>query len=173
MSELRTNKIYPRDGLPAGASGGGIVQIAYGNTSDQVDVSTTGSWIQVYTSIASIAPTSASNKVLIDMRTGWYQSGDGNGNDYFDIRFTRTIGGTTTSITDYKSGYNGWYNSGATINPMSNNHFQYLDSPATTSTIAYGFEVKINGISASAIRFSYDDGGGDQLTSMTLMEVSG
>ena len=26
MSELRTNKIYPRDGLPAGANGG-IVQI--------------------------------------------------------------------------------------------------------------------------------------------------
>ena len=27
MSELRTNKIYPRDGLPSGASGGGIVQV--------------------------------------------------------------------------------------------------------------------------------------------------
>ena len=31
MSELRTNKIYPKDGLPSGAWGGGIIQIAYGS----------------------------------------------------------------------------------------------------------------------------------------------
>ena len=31
MSELRTNKIYPRDGLPAGASGGGIIQTVTAN----------------------------------------------------------------------------------------------------------------------------------------------
>jgi len=30
MSALRTNKIYPRDGLPAGASGGGIIQVVEG-----------------------------------------------------------------------------------------------------------------------------------------------
>jgi len=171
-SELRVDRIIPVNGVPTGG-GGGIVQIAYGNTSDQVDVSTTGSWIQIYTSIASITPTSASNKVLIDMRAEWYQNGNGNGNDYFDIRFTRTIGGTTTSITDYQPGYNAWHNTTATINPMSNNHFQYLDSPATTSTISYGFEVNIGGIASSVISFSYDDGAGDQLTSMTLMEVSG
>ena len=29
MSELRTNKILPRDGLPSGAYGGGIVQVRY------------------------------------------------------------------------------------------------------------------------------------------------
>ena len=27
MSELRTNRIVPRDGLPSGADGGGIIQI--------------------------------------------------------------------------------------------------------------------------------------------------
>ena len=32
MSELRTNKIYPRDGLVSGANGG-IIQVTYGNTS--------------------------------------------------------------------------------------------------------------------------------------------
>ena len=172
MSELRTNKIYPRDGLVSGANGG-IIQVTYGNTSDQVDVTTTGSWIQIYTSIASITPSSASNKVLIDMRAGWYQGGAGGGDDYFDIRFTRTINGTTTSITDYRPGYNGWYDTTTTLNPMSNNHYQYLDSPATTSTISYGFEVNIIGMQSNAIRFSYDDGGGHQITSMTLMEVSG
>ena len=171
MSELRTNKIYPRDGLVSGANGG-IIQVTYGNTSDQVNVSTTGSWIQVYTSLASITPTSPSNKVLIDMRAGWYQPG-GSGDDYFDLRFTRTIGGTTTSITDYMQGYNGWYDVSTTLSPMTNNHFQYLDSPATTSTISYGFEVYIRGMQSTAIRFTYNDSGGDQITSMNLMEVSG
>ena len=172
MSELRTNKIYPRDGLVSGANGG-IIQVTYGNTSDQVDINTTGSWITVHSSIASITPTSASNKVLIDLRTGWYHSGAGSGDDYFDLRLTRTINGTTTSITDYRPGYNGWYDTTTTLSPMSNNHFQYLDSPATTSTISYGFEVNIIGMTASYIMFTYDDGGGNQITSMTLMEVSG
>ena len=29
MSELRTNKIVPRDGLPSGTFGGGIVQVRF------------------------------------------------------------------------------------------------------------------------------------------------
>ena len=29
MSELRTNRIVPRDGIPSGASGGGIVQVVF------------------------------------------------------------------------------------------------------------------------------------------------
>ena len=173
MSELRVNRIVPKDGLPAGASGGGIIQLTYGNTSSQIDVSTTSSWVQVYTSIASIKPASSSNKVLIDMRTGWYQPGPASGEDYFDLRFTRTIGGTTTAITEYVPGYNGWYDTNTTLSPMSNNHFQYLDSPATTSTISYGFQVYVRGLQSTALMFSYDDGGGHQYTSMTLMEVSG
>ena len=55
---------------------------------------------------------------------------------------------------------------------MSNNHFQYLDSPGTTDTVSYGFEVYIRGMTSTAISFSYDDGGGNQITTMTLMEVS-
>ena len=171
-SELRVDKIVPVDGVPANG-GGGIVQLTYGNTSSQVDISTTGSWQQVYTSISSITPKFITSKILIDMRAGWYQSGNTNGEDYFDLRFTRTVGGTTTSITEYVPGYNGWYDvSGANLQPMTNNHFQYLDSPNTTNTISYGFEVYLRSITSTAMMFSYDDGGGHQITTMTLMEVS-
>ena len=171
-SELRVDKIVPTSGVPANG-GGGIVQLTYGSTSSQVNISTVGSWQSVYTSINSITPRFSTSKILIDMRTGWYQAGTTNGADYFDLRFTRTIGGTTTSITEYMPGYNGWYDmSGANLSPMSNNHFQYLDSPQTTNTVSYGFEVYIRGMTSSSMSFSYDDSGGNQITTMTLMEVS-
>ena len=64
MSELRTNKIYPRDGLPAGANGG-IVQIVMAtlaNTQIQVTANTDTDIIS-----ATITPTSSSNKILISI----------------------------------------------------------------------------------------------------------
>ena len=169
-SELRVDKIVPTSGVPANG-GGGIVQLTYGSTSSEVSITTTGSWQTVYTSLNSITPRFNTSKILIDMRTGWYQNTQSNGADYFDIRFLRTVGGTTTSI-GHSYGYNGWFDSNANLAPMSNNHFQYLDSPGTTNTVSYGFEVYIRGMTSSAMSFSYDDGGGDQITTMTLMEVS-
>ena len=169
-SELRVDKIVPTSGVPANG-GGGIVQLTYGSTSSQVNISTVGSWQSVYTSINSITPRFNTSKILIDMRTGWYQATQSNGADYFDIRFLRTVGGTTTSV-GHTYGYNGWFDTNTVLAPMSNNHFQYLDSPGTTDTVSYGFEVYIRGMTSSAMSFSYDDSGGDQITTMTLMEVS-
>ena len=170
-SELRVDKIVPTSGVPTNG-GGGIVQLTYGNTSAEVPITTTGSWQTVYTSLCSITPRFNTSKILIDMRCCWYQNSQTNGDDYFDIRFLRTVGGTTTSITEYVPGYNGWFDSSGNLAPMSNNHFQYLDSPGTTDAISYGFEVYIRAMTSTAISFSYDDGGGDQITTMTLMEVS-
>ena len=170
-SELRVDKIVPTSGVPANG-GGGIVQLTYGSTSSEVSITTIDSWQTVYTSLNSITPRFNTSKILIDMRCCWYQNSVTNGDDYFDIRFLRTVGGTTTSITEYVPGYNGWFDSNANLAPMSNNHFQYLDSPGTTDAISYGFEVYIRGLTSTAISFSYDDGGGDQITTMTLMEVS-
>ena len=169
-SELRVDKIVPTSGVPANG-GGGIVQLTYGSTSSEVPITTTGSWQTVYTSLNSITPRFNTSKILIDMRCCWYQNSQTNGADYFDIRFLKTIGGTTTSI-GHSYGYNGWFDSAANLAPMSNNHFQYLDSPGTTDTVSYGFEVYIRGMTSTAISFSYDDGGGNQITTMTLMEVS-
>ena len=66
MSELRTNKIVPRDGLPSGAIGGGIIQVVRAqNTSQNQTPSSTGTWTDVNPSV-TITPTRASNLVIIE-----------------------------------------------------------------------------------------------------------
>ena len=62
MSELRTNRIVPRDGLPSGASGG-IIQMVQTIKTDTFATTST-SFVDVGLS-ASITPTSSSNKVLV------------------------------------------------------------------------------------------------------------
>ncbi len=64
MSELRANKILPRDGLPSGSFCGGIVQVRF----EALDTSTT--WSNSANDVVSlnITPTSASNKILLDLR---------------------------------------------------------------------------------------------------------
>ena len=42
MSELRTNKILPRDGLPSGAYGGGSVQVRHHVKSSTVTTTANG-----------------------------------------------------------------------------------------------------------------------------------
>ena len=64
MSELRTNKILPRDGLPSGSFGGGIVQVRFA----ALDSSTTFSNNTQDIVTLNITPTSASNKILLDLR---------------------------------------------------------------------------------------------------------
>ena len=64
MSELRTNKILPRDGLPSGSFGGGIVQVRFA----ALDTSTTISNTIADLFTLTITPTSASNKILLDLR---------------------------------------------------------------------------------------------------------
>jgi hypothetical protein len=63
MSQLRTNSIVPVGGIPAGASGGGVVQIVEGSTITQVE-SSFSSETNLGLS-ASITPRSSSNKILI------------------------------------------------------------------------------------------------------------
>ena len=64
MSELRTNKILPRDGLPAGSFGGGIVQVRFAALDSSTSISATTA--DLFT--LNITPTSASNKILLDLR---------------------------------------------------------------------------------------------------------
>jgi len=64
MSELRTNKILPRDGLPSGSFGGGIVQVRF--ASYDSNTTFTGNTNDILS--LNITPTSASNKILLDLR---------------------------------------------------------------------------------------------------------
>ena len=65
MSELRTNKIVPRDGLPSGAIGGGIIQVVRAqNTTANQTPSSTSTWTDVVPTV-TITPTRSSNLIII------------------------------------------------------------------------------------------------------------
>ena len=68
MSELRTNRIVPRDGLVSGTGiGGGIIQIKQTIKKDQF---TTGNTTSNYTDLTglnvTITPTRSDSKILIE-----------------------------------------------------------------------------------------------------------
>ena len=125
MSELRTNKIYPRDGLLAGASGG-VVQTVYGFTNSEV---TSSSSTYSDTGLtATITPTSSSNKVLImaNIATTLKQNAT-----YFKVRVMR--GSTEIAKIDDGTGYtnNSNFSTGGSIS------CHILDIPATNSATTY------------------------------------
>ena len=63
MSELRTNRIIPRDGLPSGSSGG-IIQVKSVTKTDPFDTLST-SYTDVTGLAVSITPTRADSKILV------------------------------------------------------------------------------------------------------------
>ena len=67
MSELRTNRIIPRDGLPSGSSGG-IIQVKSVTKTDPFDTLST-SYTDVTGLAVSITPTRADSKILVTYHT--------------------------------------------------------------------------------------------------------
>ena len=85
---LKTNKIFPETGLPAGAAGGGIIQVvrAQSTTANQTPASSDETSYTDVTPTATITPQSASNKVLIVGSTGCTLGA----NSHLAIALTRT-----------------------------------------------------------------------------------
>ena len=139
MSELRTNRIIPRDGLPSG-SFGGIIQI---KTTYITAAFTTQS--TTYTDLTghnvTITPSRADSKILIDYRINWMHAG---GNDTaVTLRLLRngTVIGSDSGnpMNDDRMGIITLYM--ASQAHFSVSSFNYLDSPATTSALTYKTQV--------------------------------
>ena len=163
MSELRTNRIVPRDGLPAGASGG-IIQIVQNKNSEQSSTNSNSVWTQMGPT-ASITPTSASNKILICYQM--HQQNRTNsmhvlGRIYKDAANLTDLGlisfqGTADDNIQYLTG-------------------MWMDSPSTTSSVTYDLRFKLSTSNTGSFYVNYPDGVSGQTTvysMMTLMEVSG
>ena len=149
MSELRTNKILPRDGLPSGSFGGGIVQVRFA----ALDSSTTFSANTDDFLSLNITPTSASNKILLDLRVrcqGYYSTNE----DSWHFYVARTIGGGSKIFVSGKgklgAGDSDSNNLGlyafAVTSSNDNGHnpgvSAYIpDLPGTTSQITYSVGV--------------------------------
>ena len=144
MSELRTNRIVPRDGLASGVSGG-IIQI---KSTHITAAFTTQS--ETYTDITghsvTITPTRADSKILIDYRVQWMHHGNNGATASLRLlRGSTVIGNDATS--DDRMGIL-LLNCGSQEN-MSSSSINYLDSPATTSATTYKMQIHLDSAGGS------------------------
>ena len=164
MSELRTNRIVPRDGLPSGASGG-IIQILQGSTNNRVETSSQ-SFVATNLS-ATITPRRSDSKVFIML------SGDCNTNaddNAIFITIYRSIGGGTfANIGDSTYGFAMAKSYAARLHSCVS--INYLDSPSTTSSVEYKVYIRKSNTGSGNIEFPVNNGA--QHAFITLMEVSG
>ena len=155
MSELRTNRIVPRDGLPSGSSGG-VIQVKQSLYSTHATYTNTDfAALSAFT--CSITPTRADSKILITL------------NLCVEVRSASIIcmqltrGGS--SIFTNLGGMRGDGTAQGGYVSMT-----YLDSPASTSALTYGVETKS---SNSTYAINNYIGSGPTNSFLTLMEVSG
>ena len=135
MSQLKVDSIIPRGGIPSG-SNGGIIQYKYvANTSHR---STSSDSFVASGITLSITPQSSDNKIIIKT------FGTGNNNNQNSAGGAITIyRGSSQNLQTVSSGI------GAVLTGEddSNNieaslYCEFLDNPATTSTVTYNVYIK-------------------------------
>ena len=181
MSELRTNRIVPRDGLTSGAGiGGGIIQVKSTTITNTFD-NDQETFADVTGVTVTITPTRSDSKILV-MYNG--QVGMEATNRMGHIRIVRVIGGTTK--TDLYVGDQGQSNqaraSSSVASPynymLASFSGTFMDSPATTSPVTYKMQIAA-GDQGYKVNVGRDDGNSNEFsrarvpTSITVMEISG
>ena len=181
MSELRTNRIVPRDGLPSGSSGG-IIQVRSTTLTTQVAVTIASGANSTFYDVSglsvSIAPTRSDSKVLVmvQMNIGSDQS-----NQRIGVRLRRdndTIGASTETGNSNNVGSITSLELPRIYSSQSVN-IHFLDTPSTTDSVTYKPQVAQENSGGSSIVYinrvyannsnSYYNGS----STITVMEVSG
>ena len=159
---LKTNKIFPRDGLVSGANGG-IIQVVSATSSAQV-TSTSTTWAATALE-ATITPQSASNKILIQVSAPMTGFAGGSGDQQGGLKVYRG-GSGGTSVESSANGLSCQYGDSGDYSDV---HILYLDSPSTTSATTYTVMMsrRAGDTTYSFIRNSQQTG------SIILMEVCG
>ena len=174
MSELRTNRIVPRDGLPAGASGGGIIQVVQ-TTKTHPTTRNSASYADLTGLSATITPTRSDSKILFQ-----YTIPFSHRNSYVHFRLVR--GSTAIFVADASSNrsrttYGTWSNNGDGDYITKLFSGLYLDSPATTSAVTYKIQAFVT--NSGTVYINRSKGDDDQTyeprqaSNIILMEVSG
>ena len=166
MSELRTNKILPRDGLPSGAYSGGIIQVRVHTTSTTV-TTTSSSIVELHQGV--ITPTSTSNKILIDVRLRGHET-TGNTRKWF-MNVGRSVGGGSQAYP-----FGQYFCQNRSLASMWGGYYPVVtDTPGTLSEVKYHVNIGPWG-GAAGTSFSINsmtgdgEGAGCQIV---LYEVSG
>jgi len=152
--------------LPSGV-GGKLLQVVQNNSFG--DSSTSSSSFTDTNMSLSITPSASSSKILVLMTVVGRIDGTGSivRGGY---RIVRTIGGSATTVVN-TAGTVEHLQSRATPGELSGvNHYSYLDSPATTSSVEYKVQMALNADSgATAIRARYASYGSNAM----LLEIAG
>ena len=160
MSELRTNRIVPRDGLPSGAYGG-IIQVKYAsNTDSQSSTSTT--MADVTGASLTITPTRADSAILIMLTFSGNNAASGGGRLKYQV--VRTVGGSSSTIFSVGEALVDYGNSNIHVQGIGNN---YIDTGHnTTSEVTY----KLQFASHNGTQVQVNNNG---RTDLIAMEISG
>ena len=170
MSELRTNRIVPRDGLPSGSSGG-IIQIKQTIKKDQFTTSqVVGSGYTDLTGLnVTITPTRSDSKILIECSI--YNS-NANAVNFFRIlrgnTFIEQPSGTSSSGANYNAHGFSYFDHSFQDTCV----FKILDSPATTSATTYKVQTAMTSGVVTINQF-YNTSNYFGISTITAMEVSG
>ena len=179
MSELRTNRIIPRDGLPSG-SAGGIIQVKSTTMTEIASYSISGmTWTEVGGLTTTITPTRSDSKILIMLTMGGMAS-NGNGQRYA-VALRRDNSNLTSAINSDGSNHTRatWAYTGRGLGNALEGHpaFNHLDSPATTSATTYRVMITTEGSYTLYVNRSHSDSSSSSVfrtaSSLTLMEISG
>jgi len=143
MSELRTNRIVPRDGLPSG-SAGGIIQVRQkvitDTYSESVPPGNSGPYGNIVNS-ETITPTRSDSKILIMMNLNVGASNDGN----LSVTLHRNgsvISGAVGADPGSRTPVTATEFTSSTSRQIQMN-VTYIDSPASTSVQTYGFKFSV------------------------------
>lgn len=145
MSELRTNRIIPRDGLTSG-SYGGIIQVRYASNTDSQS-STSSTMADKSGASVTITPTRADSAILIMLTFNGNNAASGGGRLQYQV--VRTVGGSDTTIFSVGEALVDYGASNIHVQGIGNN---FIDTPSTTSAVTYklqfathnGTQVQIN-----------------------------
>jgi len=176
MSELRTNRIVPRDGLPSGSSGG-IIQVKQSVLTTSAAIATGHNFTDSGLAV-TITPTRSDSKILVmsDITCGLSNGYGGclrlirNSTHIYKGDSTGNRPITTKWFCDHKGASETY----STYFP----HFEFIDNPSTISAVTY--KIQLAAYSSVVVyvnrSHSFQEGGeydGCQASSITAMELSG
>ena len=189
MSELRTNRIVPRDGLTSGTfSGGGVIQVkqtVFTGTDSANGAMATALTDFESTFTCAITPTRSDSKILVEMALCF---GLSNNNNNIMTRLRRKIASGSFADIDGALGAasGNRYRCTSTTWGRANEYstitvpIKYLDSPSTTSACTYSISVAHDSTSSSQTiylnRSSNDSNNAyipRSISTITLTEITG
>ena len=179
MSELRTNRIVPRDGLVSGTGiGGGIIQVKSVTKTDAWNMPANNTSFHTVSGLSvTITPTRSDSKILVMYDMNWSAIGG-----HCSCRLMRDS--TPIKVGDAsgnKAQVTGQihYTSGDQYD-LENVSGTHMDSPSTTSAVTYSMQVGTPYSASYDVYVNYhaEDGAnlawqGRGASSITVMEVSG